>query len=256
MYPSITKSASAGTSRSQVTAFVSDTGCFAEKSGEEEFVDRRRQRRARRIHRRRIGAERDADGHLLAALRHLAPVRGADLVALPVHGERVLPRLHDAIHADVADAALRIARDDHRERDVRAAVLGPALHERQLVEIDLVAAPDDLLARRVAAPHARRKLPDLEQSRQHRRACRSSPSGTFISSSSVMRAPTSSSDSTPSDMLMRRIEPKRLMPTGNAEREPSISTGVLEQQRLAAAGLFHHAVGDLAQLEIRPRRAA
>ena len=36
----------------------------------------------------------------------------------------------------------------------------------------------------------------------------------------------------------------------------SSSIDVLEQQRLAAAGLLHHAVGDLAQLEIRPTLAA
>ena len=44
------------------------------------------------------------------------------------------------------------------------------------------------------------------------------PSGTFIASISSIRAPISSRDATPSAMLMRRIDPKRLMPTGKADR--------------------------------------
>ena len=55
---------------------------------------------------------------------------------------------------------------------------------------------------------------------------------------------------------MRRIEPKRLMPTGNADARAVHQHGMLEQQRLAATGLLHHAVGDLAHLEIRPTPAA
>ncbi len=62
----------------------------------------------RRVDGRRIGADDDADRHLLAALGHLAPVRRADLVALPVHGDGVLPQLLHAIHPHVADPALRI----------------------------------------------------------------------------------------------------------------------------------------------------
>ena len=53
----------------------------------------------------RIAAERDDDRHALALLRHLAPVRGADLVALPVHRERVAAEHLHPVHADVPDAA-------------------------------------------------------------------------------------------------------------------------------------------------------
>ena len=65
-----------------------------------------------------------------------------------------------------------------------------------------------------------------------------SPSGTFISINSVMRALISSSDSTPSDMLMRRIDPNRLIATGNADRVPSISTGCSNSSALPPPGCF------------------
>ena len=81
----------------------------AEEAGEEELVDRGRQRRRAGIDAGRIAAERDDDRHPLAFRGHLAPVRGADLVPLPVHGERVAAEHLDAVHADVADAARRIA---------------------------------------------------------------------------------------------------------------------------------------------------
>ncbi len=48
-----------------------------------------------------------------------------------------------------------------------------------------------------------------------------SPSGTFICTSSVMRAPISSRSVTPSASDMRFMEPNRLIATGYAEREPS-----------------------------------
>ena len=78
----------------------------------------------------------------------------------------------------------------------------------------------------------------------------SSPSGTLRSSSCVMRAPCSSRSATPSESAIRFIEPKRLIATGYGEREPSASTGCSNKQRLAAARLLHHAVGDLAELEL------
>ena len=64
------------------------------------------------------------------------------------------------------------------------------------------------------------------------------PSGTFSSSSSVIRAPTSSSDSTPSDMLMRRIDPNRLIATGNADGAPSIRTACSNSSALPPPGCF------------------
>ena len=118
----------------------------AQESRKDELVDRWWKRRARRIHRWRISAEGNADRHPLAALRHLTPMRGANFVTLPVHRERALSRLHDAIHTDIADPALRIARDHHRESDVGPAILRPALHEGNATDVDFLVAPYNLLA--------------------------------------------------------------------------------------------------------------
>ena len=95
-------------------------------------------------------------------------MRSADFVPLPVHGERRLARLHDAIHPDVANPALRITRDHHRERDVCATVLRPTLHERKSTDVDIRIAPDNLLTWWRARALSRRKSADLEQLRQER----------------------------------------------------------------------------------------
>ena len=64
------------------------------------------------------------------------------------------------------------------------------------------------------------------------------PCGTFIVNSSAMRAPMSSRDSTPSERLMRRIEPNKLMATGNSERSPLSSTGCSNKSALPPPGCF------------------
>ena len=81
-----------------------------------------------------------------------------------------------------------------------------------------------------------------------------SPSGTFSSSSSEIRPPISSRSSTPSARHIRRIEPKRLMATGCGAAAAVLQQDVLEQQRRAAAGALHAAVGDLGHLEAGPHR--
>ena len=149
---------------------------------------------------------------------HLAPVRRADLVALPVHRERVAAEHLDAVHPDVADPARRIAGDHHRQGDVAPAVAGPGGEERDVVEVDGVAPQHDLLARRAAArgPWAETCPPRPAWGASP--ACRRVPPGTFISSSSEIRPPIVSRSSTPSARHIRRMEPKRLMATGCGAR--------------------------------------
>src|ERR1043166_2133251 len=66
------------------------------------------------------------------------------------------------------------------------------------------------------------------------------PWGTFISSSSEIRQPTSSSLSTPSARQMRRIEPNRLMATGTRLTLPSSMTGCSNIKAGPPSGLFMH----------------
>ena len=75
-----------------------------------------------------------------------AHVFGGDLLALPVHsGGLAVVDLH-AVHADVALAGFGVAGDDAWEGDEAAAVLGPGLQDGELVEVDVLAFVDDLLA--------------------------------------------------------------------------------------------------------------
>jgi len=106
--------------------------------------------------------------HALALLRHLAPVRGSNLVALPVHCERARAEHLHPVHADIADAALGILRDHHRQRDVRPPVLRPACNDRQPGEINFVALEHHLLRGGLPASYSRRKFSQLQQPRQHR----------------------------------------------------------------------------------------
>jgi len=80
---------------------------------------------------------------------------GAALVGLPVHAERAVVEHLQPVHADVAPARAGVAREHARQRDVAAAVLGPALEGRQARERRAIRL-DHLLTRPVAdAPGAR-----------------------------------------------------------------------------------------------------
>ncbi len=72
-----------------------------------------------------------ATRHPLAGFVVALAVARGDLVQLPVHpGGASVENLH-AVHADVAVARVGVLRVDGRERDERAAVLGPAFQHRQ-----------------------------------------------------------------------------------------------------------------------------
>ena len=137
----------AGTSRSTVTHLTSSMRRRDEKSAEQQFVEPFRHRRGRAVRQHRLRAQRDGDLEPLAQpLGHAVMLRAA-LVPLPVHaGGPAVVHLH-AVGADVPHAGFRILREHQRQRDVFAAVFGPALQNRQRVE--RAVAIDDLLAGRV-----------------------------------------------------------------------------------------------------------
>jgi hypothetical protein len=73
-------------------------------------------------------------------------VFGGDLLTLPVHaGGLAVVDLH-AVHAYVAFPAARVAGDDAGEGDEAASVLGPGFEDREIEEVDVFAAMDDLFA--------------------------------------------------------------------------------------------------------------
>ena len=123
-------------------------------------------------------------------LRHLAPVRRADLVPLPVHRERVAcPVCCTRYIPTLRMPALRV-----RVITIGSVMYGPPssgqqVMMRQLVEIHLVAAPHDLLARRAFPSCMRGGNFATSISRGSIDSLPMIPSGTLRSSSLVMRSP-------------------------------------------------------------------
>ena len=155
---------------------------------------------------------------------------------------------------DVAHLRLRIPADDHRQRDVRPPSSGQQVMIGQLVEVDLVAAPDDFLARRRPALHARRELRDLQQPRQQRELAEQ-PFGhleveQLRDARAVLVEVLHAERERHALHRAEQVDRHRIRASASRRR----STGMLEQQRLAAARLLHHAVGDLAELELDAHR--
>ena len=163
--------------------------------------------------------------HRLAALRHLAPVRRAHLVALPVHRERVRAR------APARDTSRRCGcrasgsrRDHHRQRDVRAAVLGPACEDRESGR-DRRRRPRSTTSWHGGRPPVIRggNFAISASLRQHRQLAEQAFGHLEFEQLGDPLADLVER-STPSASAMRRIEPNRLIATGiRATRVPSSS---------------------------------
>src|SRR5437870_12599375 len=172
-------------------------------------------------------------------------MRRADLVPLPMHRQRARTQYLYAVHSDIPNASLRIFRDHHRQRDVRTAVLWPAGDYRQLRQVYVVALQNDVLTGRLSTFHARRKLPDLEQTRQH---CQ-------LSDQTLRHLQVEHLGDALSD-LVQIIDAERKADAAHRSEKiyyyrilrplAIIENHVLEVQRLAAAGLLHYTVSDLA----------
>src|SRR3954469_22352773 len=94
-------------------------------------------------------------------------MRRADLVALPMHRERVLAQYLHAIHPHVPDSRLRIPCNHSAERDVRTAVLWPATRHGNMREVDMRFLDHGILTGRTADRFGR-EFRDLRELRQHR----------------------------------------------------------------------------------------
>ena len=214
----------------------------AQESGEQKLVDRRRQRRRSRVDAGRIAAQRDRDGHRLPALRHHAPVRGAHLVALPVHRQLVFAEDLDAVHPHIPDSRLRIPRNDSTERDVWPAVLGPADRRRELREVDVGVLEDRILARR-SSDRLGRELRHLREARQQREFAEQ-PLGN-LEGEQLRNARAYLVEAV--DAEGERHAPLRTEQVdrhGMAGLRTAAQRRMREQQRRSAARRFHAAVGD------------
>jgi hypothetical protein len=140
-----------------------------QEAGEDELVDVGRQRRARAVHARRIAPMAMHTGIFSPRSAICRNARRRSCGAASAW-PRVLAQLLHAVHAHVADAAHRVLADHRGQRDVRAAVLGPAGEHGSLSRSTSSPATRLLTRRRAAALHARRELGHLHQARQQR-AC-------------------------------------------------------------------------------------
>ena len=172
-------------------------------------------------------------------------VLGAALVDLPVHAQGALVEHLQAVHADVAPAGGRVARDDGRQRDVAAAVVGPALQDGQRGP----ATAWSVSTTSWQGPPCTR-LGAIDRNTPSSSPARFSLStrerGMSSDSSASSRVPSSSRSSTPSAQAMRSREPKALISTGHV-----VAGDVLEQQgHVLGGGPLRHAVGDLGDLQL------
>ena len=88
-----------------------------------------------------------------------------NFLALPMHARSLLVVYLDAVHADIALARLRIARDHARQRNEAPSVVRPALQNREVQQREFVFA-NDFLARS-AGNSLRKELAHLGQHGQH-----------------------------------------------------------------------------------------
>jgi hypothetical protein len=167
------------------------------------------------------------------------------LVPLPVHpGGGLIKDLHP-VHADVLVAGLGVFGDDQRQRDKRAAVLGPALEHRQSRQIYLVATPDDLLHR--AAAHAfGRQRSELSEFRQVRGEAEEPPAEFY-----VQEVANPVRNRVEAGGAERQRHPLPCSVEADSERK-ILADDVLEEE--SGATRFDHAVGDFGDLEVGRNR--
>jgi hypothetical protein len=167
-----------------------------------------------------------------------------------VHRERIATQHLDAIHADIADAALRVHGDDHRQRDVRAAILGPGGEDGELHHVDLATAPHDLLAGRRAFPVARRELRDLEESRDQSQ----------LGDEALRHLEVHQPRYAAADVIEVVDAERHRHPAHGTEQVDGDGPGgacavvaddVFEEEGRSAAGGFHHPIRYFAELEFR-----
>ena len=227
-------------------------GLFAEETGEQHLVDSGRKRRGCGIGHRRVAAQHDRDIDLLPLLRADTRVLGSHLVKLPVHRGRTLIENLYPVHPDVSLAGIWVMRKHKRQRDVASTVLRPAVQDRQLVEIHIVAGHDHFLAAAIAPVVARRHLRQHSQLRNQLSRSLNEPALRHLRLQKV-------GDLARDVVDIHRPE-RHAHPLARAEhidRERNLrSLRVFEEERRAAVGHLHHAVGDFGYLKIGVHRRA
>jgi hypothetical protein len=224
-----------------------------EEPRKEELVDGGRKRRRAGVDAGRIAAQCDDHRHPFSPRSHVAPVGRADLVPLPVHGERVAIEHLDPVQADIADAAHWVGGDHHRQGDVPAAVPRPSGEEWNVVEVHFGVALHQLLARRATALHPGRELADFGQLREHGE----------LSEESLGHLEVQHLGDPPADIVQALGAECQTHPAHRAEEVDGDGLGtpaaILQQDMIEEEGgpspwALHDPVGDLRQLQSRAHR--
>ena len=107
-----------------------------QETAHQQFADARRQRGGGAVRHDAFAAKADSDRHALPEFLPTAPVRGAIVVHVPMHGKRCWPEQLAAVHADVVTGGARsvtvISMDGVHasKRDVAAGACGSASSAR------------------------------------------------------------------------------------------------------------------------------
>ena len=113
-------------------AFDEVDGFAPQVTGHEEFVEAVGQRGGGAEGVDGVAPKDDGDGHARAGLVVAPAMARPDLLQLPVHAGGVVVVDLDAVHADVAFARVRVARDDAWQGDKAAAVERPAFQDGKI----------------------------------------------------------------------------------------------------------------------------
>ena len=222
----------------------------AQPPGQQVLVDVGRQRGgpAPRLGRVAAQGDRARDTVLLDGAR-LALVLRAAFVALPVHAQRAAVVFLQAVHAHVARPRDRIARDDLRQGDVRAAVLRPAGGDRQQVQRGIV-GDDHLLAGRFALADAARSQANAAQRAQEIDPAPGHAAQILRQPEIDQLAQIAAQVFELVDAQRQRHPPRRAV--GVDQHRHGRAFDVFEQQRLVLrGGPFAHPVSDLGDLQVR-----
>ena len=216
-------------------------GFSAEEAGQQVFVDAFRERRRGSIGIDGIATQAHGNGQ---AVRTFGQVFRAGLVHMPVHaGRGVVEDLH-AVHPDIAHASHRARRIDERQGDEAPAVLRPALENGQLAQLRGIL--HDILAGRVTFVLTGDPRGRLVELRQEPELITETGPGTQHAAHQFV-------DLRPDVIEVghaQRIADARLGAHQIGQHGES-RAGILEQQRLAAAGFLRFDVGCAGDLQHR-----
>ena len=218
-------------------------GTPAQESRQQVFVHVVGHRRRRGIRIDGIAAQRDGHGHPPPLPPVAVVVACAGLVHVPVHtGRAVVENLHP-VHPHVAHPRIGVERMHHRQRNEAPAVLRPAFEHRQQRQSCRLAPQHHLLAGAASASAARHPARHFAQQRQHPQLL---PQGRFGCRHFVQQRVDAPRQ--PVERLHAQRQRHTAFGAHEVGHHRKVRPRAFEEDRLSAAGLLGHAVGQFGDL--------